>query len=174
MNVYFTGSLYPARIIIDNGSGSNGENPGENPNPGDNKGNATMVISQSTTLTPEMLAGILFLFITVTKENITITLPSLANTSKGTAINLYTTFTTQGSISITTNSSALNGPDGSAVSDISIRKQESLLLNYNGASWDVAILNKENISSDGNGSTEVQVVSGRNRMNDFFWGGERK
>ena len=45
---------------------------------------------------------------------------------------------------------------------------------YNGASWDVAILNKENISSDGNGSTEVQVVSGRNRMNDFFWGGERK
>ena len=46
MNVYFTGSLYPARIIIDNGSGSNGENPGENPNPGDNKGNATMVISE--------------------------------------------------------------------------------------------------------------------------------
>ena len=132
MNVYFTGSLYPARIIIDNGSGSNGENPGENPNPGDNKGNATMVISQSTTLTPEMLAGILFLFITVTKENITITLPSLANTSKGTAINLYTTFTTQGSISITTNSNALNGPDGSAVSDISIREQESLLLDYNG------------------------------------------
>ena len=114
------------------------------------------------------------MFITVTKENITITLPSLANTSKGTAINIYTTFTTQGSVSITSNSNALNGPDGTGVRDISIRKQESLLLNYNGASWDVAILNKENISSDGNGSTEVQVVSGRNRMNDFFWGGERK
>jgi hypothetical protein len=127
MNVYFTGSLYPARIIIDNGSGGNGENPGENPNPGDNKGNATMVISQSTTLTPEMLAGILFLFITVTKENITITLPSLANTSKGTAINLYTTFTTQGSISIYSNSNVLNGPDGTVVSDISFTSPEEVI-----------------------------------------------
>ena len=180
MNVYFTGTLYPARIIIDNGSGSNGENPGKNPNPGDNKGNATMVISKSTTLTPEMLAGILFLFITVTKENITITLPSLPNTGKGTAINIYTTFTTQGNINITTDSNSLNGPFGLPVNNISIRKQESLLLNYNGLSWDIANYNQESASNNNNsnnsnnGVTTVKLISGRNRVNDFYWGGERK
>ena len=173
MNVYYTGSLYPGKIIIDSGNVT--DTDGTNPTPTDAKGNSNMVISQNTIITTEMLSGIAFLFITVSVENITITLPSLPNTGKGTAINIYTTFTTQGSINITTNSNSLNGPFGLPVNNISIRKQESLLLNYNGVSWDIANYNQESASNNSNnGVTTVQLISGGNRVNDFFWGGERK